>query len=82
MQNNDEIEQINKQIQVIQNKFQDYEAEKEMLRSKISETKMKANDFMNNGMEKIQMFQKNETFSTKIVSIGGEGVTFLNKISL
>jgi chromosome segregation ATPase len=67
VQYHDKLELIKRQMNGIQNKFRDYDAEKNSLTKKINEAKVQSNDLINNAMEKIQMFQKNEAFAKTIV---------------
>ncbi len=68
MQCHDRIEQIKHQVTENQGKSREYETEKASLVAKTNETKVMSNELINNALEKIQMFQKNEAFAKNIVT--------------
>lgn len=81
VQYHDKLELIKRQMNGIQNKFRDYDAEKNNLTRKINEAKVQSNDLINNAMEKIQMFQKNEAFAKTIAAAKLKTMSSYNEMS-
>lgn len=77
----DREEQLNKQSGELIARIQAQEAKKVETADKINEVTLQTNEMMNNALEKIQMFQKNEEFCKTVAAAKFKTINSLNEAS-